>query len=81
MSETDVTFHFDGEDDTLGNLLKNQLLKNDDVIFAAYKVPHPLTRSVEVRVNTMDESVKCIDALKSAVNDTVEILDELYKLL
>ena len=38
------TFH--KEDHTLGNLLKQQLLKDPNVIFAGYKVPHPLEHKV-----------------------------------
>ena len=37
-------FHFNKEDHTLGNLLRDQLRKNRHVVFSAYKIPHPLFR-------------------------------------
>ena len=64
-SENNALLKYDGEDDTLGNLLRTYLLNNDDVIFAAYKVPHPLTRSVEVRVQSA--TIPITDLLQSTV--------------
>jgi DNA-directed RNA polymerase II subunit RPB11 len=40
------------EDHTLGNLLRMQLLRDPNVIFAGYKVPHPLDPLVIVKVQT-----------------------------
>eukprot|EP00919_Chromeraceae_sp_WS-2016_P023322 GHVR01055422.1.p1 GENE.GHVR01055422.1~~GHVR01055422.1.p1 ORF type:complete len:148 (-),score=31.22 GHVR01055422.1:133-546(-) len=40
------------EGHTIGNLLRSQLLKDDKVIFSAYKVPHPLEQKVMHRVQT-----------------------------
>ncbi|KAJ5180449.1 hypothetical protein N7492_003659 [Penicillium capsulatum] len=45
-------FTFHKEDHTLGNLIRARLLKTPNVIFAAYKVPHPLTPNFELRVQT-----------------------------
>lgn len=45
-------FTFHKEDHTLANLLRSRLLKTPNVIFAAYKVPHPLTPNFELRVQT-----------------------------
>ncbi|KAF1838693.1 RBP11-like subunits of RNA polymerase [Decorospora gaudefroyi] len=45
-------FTFNKEDHTLGNLLAQRLLKNPAVMFAAYKVPHPLFATFELRVQT-----------------------------
>ncbi|CAD1810316.1 DNA-directed RNA polymerase II subunit RPB11 [Candida parapsilosis] len=53
------------EDHTLANLLRAQLLKDDRVIFAAYKVEHPLFANFVLRIQTEDDySPK--DALKNA---------------
>ncbi|KAJ6259936.1 DNA-directed RNA polymerase II subunit RPB11 [Drechslerella dactyloides] len=51
-----VVFTFIKEDHTLGNLLRAQLLKDPKVIFAGYKVPHPLFPNFELRVQTTDET-------------------------
>jgi DNA-directed RNA polymerase II subunit RPB11 len=37
-----ATFVLRKEDHTMGNLLRHQLLRNDRVHFAGYKLPHPL---------------------------------------
>ncbi|KAK6343970.1 DNA-directed RNA polymerase II core subunit [Orbilia brochopaga] len=51
-----VVFTFVKEDHTLGNLLRSQLLKDPKVVFAGYKVPHPLIPNFELRVQTTDET-------------------------
>ncbi|KAJ5312304.1 hypothetical protein PENANT_c011G00837 [Penicillium antarcticum] len=48
-------FTFHKEDHTLGNMLRTRLLKTPHVIFAAYKVPHPLTPNFLLRVQTDGE--------------------------
>lgn len=37
-----VTYQIPQEDHTIGDLLRIYLLKNSDVKFAGYRVPHPL---------------------------------------
>lgn len=44
------------EDHTLGNILRMELLRNDLVLFAGYKVPHPLDHMIELRVQTLPKS-------------------------
>lgn len=46
------TFTLHDEDHTLGNLLRAQLLEDARVVFAAYKVPHPLESRVEIKIET-----------------------------
>ena len=36
----------------MGNVIRNQLLKDNRVRFAGYKKPHPLEERIEVRVQT-----------------------------
>jgi len=40
------------EDHTLGNLVRMQLLRDEQVMFAGYKIPHPLEHRMEIRVQT-----------------------------
>mmetsp|Transcript_71622 Transcript_71622/g.184700 ORF Transcript_71622/g.184700 Transcript_71622/m.184700 type:complete len:225 (-) Transcript_71622:4-678(-) len=44
------------EDHTLGNMLRMELLRNKDVLFAGYKVPHPYNHMIELRVQTLPKS-------------------------
>ena len=45
-----ATYQFMDEDHTLGNLLRNQIVKNKHVEFCAYSVPHPSEQICNVRV-------------------------------
>lgn len=51
-----ATFKIWLEDHTLGNILRMELLRNETVLFAGYKVPHPLDNMIEMRVQTMNKS-------------------------
>ncbi|KAG5416732.1 RPB11 [Candida metapsilosis] len=64
------------EDHTLANLLRAQLLKDDRVIFAAYKVEHPLFANFVLRIQTEDDySPK--DALKNACSSLIAELRDI----
>ena len=44
--QNSITYKIYLEDHTIGDLLRIFLLKNDEVKFAGYKVPHPLEDSL-----------------------------------
>eukprot|EP00930_Biecheleria_cincta_P070274 TRINITY_DN57915_c0_g1_i1.p1 TRINITY_DN57915_c0_g1~~TRINITY_DN57915_c0_g1_i1.p1 ORF type:complete len:227 (+),score=40.24 TRINITY_DN57915_c0_g1_i1:87-767(+) len=44
------------EDHTLGNALRMELLRNESVLFAGYKVPHPYNHMIELRVQTLPKT-------------------------
>ncbi|OAL53360.1 RBP11-like subunits of RNA polymerase [Pyrenochaeta sp. DS3sAY3a] len=69
-------FTFNKEDHTLGNLLSQRLLKYDYVSFAAYKVPHPLFATFELRVQT-DGTITPKEAIVRACRDIVQDLQRL----
>ncbi|KAL2058856.1 hypothetical protein ABVK25_000148 [Lepraria finkii] len=46
------TFTFNKEDHTLGNLLRSHLLKSPHVRYSGYRIPHPLTSTFELRIQT-----------------------------
>ncbi|OJJ36806.1 hypothetical protein ASPWEDRAFT_38452 [Aspergillus wentii DTO 134E9] len=66
-------FTFNKEDHTLGNLIRSRLLHSSHVLFAGYKVPHPLVPKFELRVQT-DGEVTPKDAVISACHDLVKDL-------
>jgi DNA-directed RNA polymerase II subunit RPB11 len=49
----------------LGGLTLRQLLLDPTVLFAGYKVPHPLENDIEIKIQTDDQSNPA-DALKRA---------------
>ncbi|CAI5440963.1 unnamed protein product [Caenorhabditis angaria] len=65
-----AVFTINKEDHTLGNMLKCQLLRDPQVLFAGYKNPHPLEHKILLRVQTTAESTPA-DALNSAITDLI----------
>ncbi|KAK6199584.1 RNA polymerase II core subunit [Scheffersomyces amazonensis] len=61
------------EDHTLANLLRAQLLKDPKVIFAAYKVEHPLFANFLLRIQT-EEDYSPRKALVKACSSIIEEL-------
>lgn len=74
-------FIINKEDHTLGNLLRAQLLKDPKVLFAGYKVPHPLEYKFVLRVQTT-EGYMPQEALSTAITDLISelnLLEEQFK--
>lgn len=44
------TFTFRSEDHTIGNLLRMQLHRDKAVVFAGYRIPHPLEAKMVVKI-------------------------------
>ena len=57
------------EDHTLGNVIRCQLLNNPSVLFAGYRMPHPLEYELQFRVQT--------DGSKSPGHAVIQAIDEL----
>ncbi|RAL06270.1 DNA-directed RNA polymerase II core subunit RPB11 [Aspergillus ibericus CBS 121593] len=66
-------FTFNKEDHTLGNLIRARLLQSSHVLFAAYKVPHPLVPKFLLRVQT-DGDITPKDAVIAACHELVRDL-------
>lgn len=68
------------EHHTLGNIIKSQLLKDPQVLFSGYKVPHPLEHKIVICVqNTEDYYPKkvFISAIKTSLASSL-LLEELF---
>ncbi|XP_034819854.1 DNA-directed RNA polymerase II subunit RPB11-a isoform X1 [Pan paniscus] len=74
-------FTINKEDHTLGNIIKSQLLKDPQVLFAGNKVPHPLERKIIIRVQTTpDYSPQ--EAFTNAIADLISelsLLEERFR--
>ncbi|GJN24924.1 hypothetical protein PR202_gb12702 [Eleusine coracana subsp. coracana] len=46
----------DREDHTIGNILRMQLHRDPNVLFAGYKLPHPLQYKIIVRIHTTSQT-------------------------
>jgi DNA-directed RNA polymerase I and III subunit RPAC2 len=51
-SDTAASFEFKKEDHTLGNALRYIIMKNPDVEFCGYSIPHPSEDLMNIRIQT-----------------------------
>mgnify|MGYP000980855071 CR=1 FL=1 len=77
-----ATYAFVGEDHTLGNLVRNQIVKNKHVEFCAYSVPHPSEAVCNVRIQLAqssqpDAAVDTSKVLKASLKRVSRICDVL----
>lgn len=75
-------FTISKEDHTLANMLRAQLLKDPQVIFAGYKIPHPLEHKVILRIQTVDHDYSPIQAIENAIKDLIiemDLLEDRFK--
>jgi len=68
-----AVFTINKEDHTLGNMIRQQLLKDPNVLFAGYKNPHPLEHKVILRIQTTSDYTPQ-DALMNAITDLISEL-------
>lgn len=68
-----VIITFEKEDHTLGNLIRAELLEDKNVLFAAYKVEHPLFAKFKMRIQTV-EGYDPKEALKNSCNSIINKL-------
>lgn len=74
--ERSMRFEIIGEGHTFCNLLRDFLLKNSDVEFAAYRIDHPLVSNPIFYLRTKQSKPE--DALKKAAEEIINTL-ELFK--
>ena len=63
------------EDHTMGNLIRMTLHERADIVFAGYRIPHPLEHRMEVRVQTTGRKApdialsECLEEIRSQFQD------------
>ncbi|KAF5255005.1 hypothetical protein FANTH_220 [Fusarium anthophilum] len=72
-TDTAASFEFIDEGHTLGNALRYIIMKNPDVEFCAYSIPHPSEPKMNIRIQTY--SGTAVDALKKGLADIQEVCD------
>lgn len=68
-----ATFAIRGEDHTIGNALRWILMKDPQVEFCGYSIPHPSESKVHLRIQMYDSS-SASDALRRALDNMRELL-------
>ena len=66
-------FTLNKEDHTLGNVIRHQLMKDPNVIFAGYKNPSPFVNQIIIRVQTTSDYTPT-DAFMNALTDLMSEL-------
>ncbi|KAJ1722506.1 DNA-directed RNA polymerase II core subunit [Coemansia biformis] len=61
-----IQFNIQREDHTLANILRYKILQHPQVLFAAYRMPHPLEYYVELKVQTTARTTP-VDVVKEAI--------------
>lgn len=78
VSEKEVLLIVRGEGHTLGNLLAKQAMKHPHIVFASYRIPHPLQDRMEISI-VVDENYSIDKALKEVISSIKDILGDLKK--
>ncbi|KAH9872951.1 RNA polymerase subunit AC19 [Plenodomus biglobosus] len=73
-TESAASFQFDGEDHTLGNALRYIIMKNPDVEFCGYSIPHPSEAKMNLRIQTYD-NVSVYTVLEKGLEDLMAMCD------
>ncbi|KAI5294228.1 RNA polymerase subunit AC19 [Ascosphaera acerosa] len=73
-SETAASFQFEGEDHTLGNSLRYVIMKNPEVEFCGYTIPHPSESKMNLRIQTYD-STNVFEVLHKGLDDLMDFCD------
>ncbi|KAK9154877.1 hypothetical protein Sjap_002357 [Stephania japonica] len=71
-----ASFTIEREDHTVGNILRMQLHRDPHVLFAGYKLPHPLQYKIIVRIHTTSQSSP-MQAYNQAITDLDKELNHL----
>ncbi|XP_006820385.1 DNA-directed RNA polymerases I and III subunit RPAC2-like [Saccoglossus kowalevskii] len=66
-----VTFVLNGEDHTLGNSLRYIIMKDPEVQFCGYSIPHPTENKINFRIQTT--GTPAIDILRRGLNNLTSL--------
>ena len=66
------TFTINDEDHTLANALRYLIMKNPNVIFCGYTIPHPSENKVNFKIQTNKVST-ALDVLEKGLKDLNEV--------
>ncbi|EFQ24965.1 hypothetical protein CGRA01v4_06762 [Colletotrichum graminicola] len=72
-TDTAASFEFIDEGHTLGNALRYIIMKNPDVEFCAYAIPHPSEAKMNIRIQTYDGTA--VSALQKGLKDLQALSD------
>ena len=71
---TSASFQILEEDHTLGNPLRYIIMKNPQVEFCGYSLPHPSENLLNLRIQTYGE-ITAVEALQKGLTDLMDMCD------
>ncbi|KTW26088.1 DNA-directed RNA polymerase I and III subunit RPAC2 [Pneumocystis carinii B80] len=71
-----VTFQIIKEDHTLANSLRYVIMKNPDVEFCGYSIPHPSEPKLNFRIQTY-RKVSAVDVFLKGLDDLIALCDHI----
>ncbi|EDO14322.1 hypothetical protein Kpol_165p2 [Vanderwaltozyma polyspora DSM 70294] len=71
---TCASFQIMDEDHTLGNALRYIIMKNPEVEFCGYSIPHPSENLLNLRIQTYG-STTAVEALQKGLGDLMDMCD------
>ncbi|KAJ9112034.1 RNA polymerase subunit AC19 [Naganishia cerealis] len=69
---TAATFQIIDEDHTLGNTLRYVIMKNPEVEFCGYSIPHPSENKMNIRIQTYG-NISSVEALHQGLDNLSEL--------
>lgn len=69
-----ASFEIKQEDHTLGNALRYLIIKNPEVEFCGYSIPHPNEAKMNLRIQTYGD-ITAVEALRKGLQDLVDVCD------
>ncbi|SCV05728.1 LANO_0H13872g1_1 [Lachancea nothofagi CBS 11611] len=69
-----ASFQISEEDHTLGNALRYIIMKNPDVEFCGYSIPHPSETLLNLRIQTYGDST-AVEVLQKGLQDLMDLCD------
>ena len=75
LNSTDVntaTFSIKDEDHTVGNSLRFMIMKNPEVMFCGYSIPHPSEFKIHIRIQT-NGNITALEALLKGLDDLSDL--------
>jgi len=78
QAENEIVIEITGEDDTLGNLIAKEAMKHPKVVYASYRIPHPLQNRLEI-VITVEKGVDMGEVLSEIVTNIKNVLADFRK--
>ncbi|KAL1923282.1 uncharacterized protein VTP21DRAFT_8262 [Calcarisporiella thermophila] len=70
--EHNITVALNDEDHTLGNSLRYMIMKNPNVSYCGYSVPHPSSNKIHIRIQTK-EPHPALEALEQGLRDLMDL--------